>query len=385
MKRLTPLFPLVLILSCQFNRKSDDRQLDHLQIRGLRPFLNALRLLEARGDRLVRILFIGDSTISGDNVTLQLRNLMTDRFGYGGAGLVNPGREAHLRQQEARVLSRASGLLRIPFSVFHLPEFPELGFTGYSYRLSDTLHVKSRQPPEMIRLIVRGPPGPIQISGRLAIESSQKQSGPCRLFSVDDDFSNDIIIQTRGNGNSLFLDGLILENRAGLTLSPIVQLGLHQAWMQGIPLEHLKCGLGLYAPDLIILQSGINEAETMRAGRRPFDPTVYREQLLLWLQKLKKAYQGPVILFGPPERLVVVRGQRIPQAEIPIISSIQEEVARELGFAFFDTYHALRGAGSMLQMIERREAHADGTHLTYAGGERLARLFFTAILKAYGL
>ncbi|MBE7437892.1 MAG: hypothetical protein HS115_05485 [Spirochaetales bacterium] len=386
---MKPLFCLLagLFLFCQSDRKGEEQEIDHLHGRGLRSFFAALRTLEEKREGVVRILFIGDSTISGDNLTLQLRNLFTERFGHGGAGLVTLGREAHLRQQEARHLSTdAIRVMRIPFSVFHLPDFPGLGFTGFSYSLrSHTLYIKSRTVPDQVKLIVRGDLSPTKISGQELVGLKPEMKGPCRLFRLAGSFTKEIKIQIKGNRDTALLDAVILEKATGVTLSPLVQMGLHQAWMQGIPDEHLRCGLELYRPQLIILQSGINEAETMRAGRQPFDTDVYREQLRLWFEKLRNAYPGAVLVFGPPERLISVGGRLKAQAEIPLISAIQAELALKQGFAFFDTYNALGGEGGMQRMMARQEAHRDGTHLTYAGGEHLAQIFFAAILKAYRL
>lgn len=71
---------------------------------------------------------------------------------------------------------------------------------------------------------------------------------------------------------------------------------------------------------------------------------------------------------------------------VRVIASLVEEqrkVAAEIGCAFFDTYAAMGGKGSMPIWVKRGLGQADLTHPTGAGAERISDWVFDALMKAY--
>jgi hypothetical protein len=68
---------------------------------------------------------------------------------------------------------------------------------------------------------------------------------------------------------------------------------------------------------------------------------------------------------------------------IPALVEEQRKVALELGCAFFDTYHAMGGKGSMPIWVRRGLGQADLTHPTGAGAERVGNWIYGAMLRGY--
>jgi hypothetical protein len=68
---------------------------------------------------------------------------------------------------------------------------------------------------------------------------------------------------------------------------------------------------------------------------------------------------------------------------IPAIVSEQRKAALEVGCAFFDTYQAMGGPGSMAVWVERGLGQADLTHPTGVGSEVIGNWIFRALMRGY--
>jgi len=68
---------------------------------------------------------------------------------------------------------------------------------------------------------------------------------------------------------------------------------------------------------------------------------------------------------------------------IPALVAEQQQVALELGCAYYDTYRAMGGKGSMPIWVKRGLGQADLTHPSGAGAERLANWIHGALLRGY--
>jgi lysophospholipase L1-like esterase len=68
---------------------------------------------------------------------------------------------------------------------------------------------------------------------------------------------------------------------------------------------------------------------------------------------------------------------------IPSLVEEQRRVAAEIGCAFYDTYSAMGGRGSMPTWVKRGLGQADLTHPTGAGAERISNWVFDALMRGY--
>lgn len=368
-------------------------RVDHLVARGLGPFFEKLRRLE-RGERMpVRILFFGDSIISGDNLTSQLRRRFQQRFGDGGPGIVNIVDRKYSRLRHSRNLTGGGFRLHfIPFGGLSLPDYPNAGFLGQAVEpLGPAVAVQqSQRPAERVRLILRaGPAGAasqVVFFGGTGREERSVELAPdeCRLMEFTGNTTDTVRLAFQPLRGRVFVDAFVLENASGVTLSPVINLGLHQAWMQGVLDHSFECGFRLFDPDLVVYQSGINEAATMRNRRANYTMEMYPVQLDAYYAKLARlAPERPVLIVAPTERLIPGRGGLFVQPEVAPVREHQRRIAAERGQAFFDTYGALGGAGQMAAMMRAGEAHGDATHISFRGGERLSGLIFDALMAAF--
>ena len=61
------------------------------------------------------------------------------------------------------------------------------------------------------------------------------------------------------------------------------------------------------------------------------------------------------------------------------LHSTQQEVAREMGCAFWSTLKAMRSQGGIGSMVGKGQAAKDYTHLTHKGGVDVAQQFMKAL------
>src|SRR5690606_27658016 len=68
---------------------------------------------------------------------------------------------------------------------------------------------------------------------------------------------------------------------------------------------------------------------------------------------------------------------------IPHIVREQEATAREVGCAFFNTFTAMGGKGSMARWVKRGLGQADMTHPSGYGAQVLGNWLFQALMQGY--
>ena len=135
-------------------------------------------------------------------------------------------------------------------------------------------------------------------------------------------------------------------------------------------------------PHLVVINYGTNESVYEK-----FVDTSYEVELREALRRVKAALPHSSILIMSP----MDRGQRLPNGTIgtvPALSrvvAIQQRVAAEQKFAFFNTFMAMGGNGTMGEWYgaEPRLVGADFIHPMPAGAKIVGNLFYRALLDSY--
>jgi lysophospholipase L1-like esterase len=136
-------------------------------------------------------------------------------------------------------------------------------------------------------------------------------------------------------------------------------------------------------PDLVILNFGTNESNY---GYLPY--AEYLQNYSVVIQRIRKALPNAAILIMAP----MDRGTRdddgniVTIPSIPILVATQRRVARAKGVAFYNTFAAMGGMGTMARWYEEepRLVTGDFTHPTYTGAQQLGTLLVDALLKGFG-
>jgi len=146
--------------------------------------------------------------------------------------------------------------------------------------------------------------------------------------------------------------------------------------------EHWNSELRHRAPNLLIINYGTNEADF-----GPYINGPYEKDLREAVRRAQAAVpEASLMLMSPMDR-----GHRTGLDEIetmptiPRIVEIQKRVAADMGCAFFNTFEAMGGAGTMARWYqgEHRLVSADLIHPIPAGGKIVAEAFVKELMLGY--
>jgi lysophospholipase L1-like esterase len=360
----------------------------------LDPFFAALWQLEqanpAQGKQggVVTILHYGDSPTTADLITGDVRAQLQRRFGdagrgytliakpwawYGHRGVEISGHGWKMRTGVGLMREGIYGLGGAAFegqpsawSKFRLTESEQTAvdveylakpgggaFTVEADGQPIAEQTTGAETQETASVHVELPPG-------TKIVSIRPTSGSATLFGAD----------FRRGSSGLLYDSLGLNGATVTVLARVMQPVL---WKQEVDRAR---------PALVIVNYGSNESSF-----GAFIHKQYAGELRLAIQRLRQAApSAPILVMSPMDR-----GERSGLDEIktmptiPEIVGIQRRVAAETHCAFFDTYDAMGGEGTMSRWYEAspRLVTADFLHPTPQGATIVASLFVEQLGLGY--
>jgi lysophospholipase L1-like esterase len=143
------------------------------------------------------------------------------------------------------------------------------------------------------------------------------------------------------------------------------------SWNRAVLGDNIK----IRKPDLIILAYGTNEVTD-----GDWSVESYARMFSSILKMLRQsAPDASIIVFGPPDRADVA----LAGSKMPLMIEAQRRAAREAGAAFWNSYDAMGGAGSMNVWAAQGLAQGDHVHLTGPGYFKLADMFYEDVARAY--
>jgi lysophospholipase L1-like esterase len=145
---------------------------------------------------------------------------------------------------------------------------------------------------------------------------------------------------------------------------------------------HLAAQLSHYDPDLVVLAYGTNES-----GFPDFIDSNWDTELTSAVKRIRAALPtASILLMSPMDRGVVLDDGSIGTiATLPRIVQIEARVAAEQGVAFFNTFEAMGGEGTMGRWYsaEPRLVGADFIHPMPGGAKVIGELLYSALRDGY--
>lgn len=356
----------------------------------LAPFYAALLRLERKEPgSVVRILHYGDSPSTADLITADVRTFLQGRFGDAGHGVYLIAKPWAWYDHRG-VWSKSSGWVIEP-ATQHAQKDGWYGLGGVSFtgKPGAWSRIALREPGQT-RLVLHyaGQPsgGKVRITAgdvhiatldtsmpqktaahetwRIPAEAQEfelrVEDAPVRLFCVE--FLKD------SNGviySSLGLNG----TWAGVL-----------AWYMNAP--HWSDQLKEARPDLVVLNYGTNES-----GFPKYVDSTYVKDVREILRRIHAALPGtPILVMSPMDRGVRESGGTIGTiSALPRLVQKQAQIAAETGCAFFNTFEAMGGTGTMGRwyQAEPRLVSADFIHPLPSGARIVGTLLFQAIEDGY--
>ncbi len=374
------------------------RRIELFNSYALDPFFERLRVAELDHSLShARVAFFGDSTNSLDGVTSTLRDRLQNRFGDGGPGFMVVG---HFKQQNRRdhLLYRRRGSWEKSPTIWKTPApGGRYGLGGIVSRNSGRASVDfaprligdKRDGVHRLELYYQGQRGGgtmrLEVDGQ-AFEKikTHAQGRVDRREIYDFDAPRSHFRLRMGQRDSVALYGVVMEKRqSGVVLDNLSLVGAEFGSFKKQERNHLVRQVKMRDPHLLIF----NLAGNM-VGRLNPDSSVsrrsWKKRALQTIQRIKAgAPEAACLVISPLDQGERHRGQIITRPKLPPAIDLLREIAAAEGCAFWDTWLAMGGEGSMAKWRAKRLGWSDLIHVSKRGHRAMGHLFADAIIAQY--
>jgi lysophospholipase L1-like esterase len=363
--------------------------------KALRNFFISLEKTET-ADGQTRISHYGDSPITNDGITSTVRKKLQQRFGDAGHGFVLTAKPWAWYGHQGVGMEASSAWKSEPMFISrgdHLFGFGGASFTTSAANATATFkavsegEIKHEVSSFDIYYLAQPNGGEfdVEIDGakqtRISTASDATKSSFYRIETQQG--AQTLTLRTVGNGE-VRMFGVVLANQVkgvqydslgvnGAFIGLLANYLDEQHWIE--QLRHRK-------PDLVIIGYGANESQF-----ETLNMTQYERDTRETVRRIREALPDvSIMLLGPMDRgMRGTGGQIITRPMIKKLTAYQRKLAAELNCAFFDTFTAMGGEGTVARWFETRPRLMGGdfTHPTAQGSEIVGTLIYEAIIKAY--
>lgn len=358
----------------------------------LHSFFDALETVDKQGDFL-RILHYGDSQIEMDRITGYVREQLQQRFGGSGPGLqpaVQIIPSTAIRQISSENWQRyACWGIDTSLRATHRRYGVMLNFSKYQESASITFNV-SNQAYERARLItkVRVLIGNLESSARVSLSTNNKgygskraEPGGLQLLEWElDTFPKSITLQFNGGG-STEVYGIALDGKSGVAVDNMPMRGCSGTIFTRADSALLKKSFELLNVKLLILQFGGNMMPSINDEKNAMDYGEKFYEQITWLKSLKEDLS--VIVIGLADMSKRIDGKMQSYPHIEKVRDALKKATFDAHGAYWDMLEVMGGVNSMPSWVEQGLAGADYIHFTTKGAEKIAELFFEALINDY--
>lgn len=355
----------------------------------MRAFYESLSKTETR-QGVTRVLHYGDSPVTADSITADARSLFQKQFGDAGHGFILVAKPWNWYQHRGMDIKgsgwKTEALSQSPRARDNLHGLGGVNFQGSQgatsrIRLADGNHTRVEV------LYLKQPGGGefrVDAQGKTLLTASTSGDEKGSGFAAADLPPGTTEINLSVTQGSVRLFGLLFEKQhSGVMYS---SLGLNgastQSLLRYLDTNHWTEQIRHQTPDLIVLNYGTNESVFPR-----YVETHYPQELKQVLLRIKSAAPAASVLVMAP----MDRGERSSTGAIvtppimPKIVEIQRQIADETGCAFFNTYEAMGGAGTMAKWYaaKPRLVNADYIHPLPGGAAIVGGLLNDALVQGY--
>lgn len=362
--------------------------------RALDAFYKHLALtLRREPGAMTRVLHYGDSVIAADYISGTMRRRMQAKYGDGGHGFiatVNPWEwyfhnDVEHKASEGWAMSRITGpfvgdgMYGLGGVSFHTAQSATATFGTVSHgdygKAVSRFDVYYLEQPSggNFQIELKGQE-PIKVSTRGLVKVSRKAS-----VSVPDG-SASMTIRTMGGGDVRMFGVVMERDEPGATYDSLGTLGGRASLWKSMNVDHWKEQFALREPSLIVIQYGTNESEDGGVNE-----SQYLDSMGKLIDTLKVAAPDASILVAAPlDRAEKDDDGNMRSTKLIVrLVDLQKKVAAEHGVAFWNTFEAMGGKGSMAKWVQKGLAGGDLTHPTPQGAQVIGDLFFKALTTGY--
>ncbi|MCA9660602.1 MAG: hypothetical protein KC486_19835 [Myxococcales bacterium] len=369
--------------------------------RRLDRFYAALARTDLRmAGAVTRASHYGDSAIGNDGITAAIRAKLQARFGDAGHGFHLLGQpNASYRHVGVKVDEKSPW--HHCFIIQGCRSDGHYGFGGTTFESTGGAEIvigtanKGAMGRKVRRFEVYFAAAPRGGNLRLKLDdqepillSTAADALEDRWHTIEaDDGEHRLSIRAAGGGKVRAYGVTLERDGPGVVWDGLSQIGALTRRMLNWDKEHIRAQVAHRDPDLVVLMFGGNDMN-MRGGMEKYKGEL-TEVVELFLGKDGEEVNGG----NPPACLIMApldhgerKGQQIVTREIvPRLVEAQREVAEAAGCAFFDTYAAMGGDGSMgrWSRANPRLGSGDLSHLTLHGHKVIGAMVYRALMDGY--
>jgi lysophospholipase L1-like esterase len=349
---------------------------------------------------LTRVTHYGDSPITNDGITATVRRLLQTRFGDAGHGFILMDRPWAWYGHQAityasgggwdnnpmmggKVGDGMFGLGGVSFDASGAGKYARFapateGETGKSFSRMDVYYLQQEGGGQFT----------VSVNGANSqTVSTVGTPGRSGFFELKAPQAGANTFEVRSAGGDVRLFGAVLENDGpGVVYDSLGVNGAYAGLLATVMNEeHWREQLQHRKPDLVVINYGTNESQYASQDQMER----YEKDLREVIRRVRAALPTASILVLSP----MDRGQRaaggkiVTKPSIPMIVEMQRRVALETGCAFFDTFKAMGGEGTMAKWYagagKNHFVGGDLTHPTAEGAEIVGRLIYEALNDGY--
>ena len=363
-------------------------------------FAHLARTENRQPGAITRITHYGDSPITNDGITSTVRRIMQERFGDAGHGFILMDKPWAWYGHQGITFTSGGDWDNNPMIGGKVND-GEFGLGGVAFRASGpgkyarfapaTEGETGRNFSRMEVYYLQQPGGgqfSVDVNGGNAQTVSTSNDATTSGFyeiKAPQSGANTFNVKTLGGNVRVF--GAVIENDGpGVVYDSLGVNGAYAGLLAtAMDQDHWAEQLRHRNPNLVIINYGTNESQYASDDQMER----YDKDLREVIRRVRVALPNvSILLVSPMDRgKRAAGGKIITMPSIPKIVEMQRRVALETNCAFFNTFEAMGGDGTMAKWAAGKGKNhlvgGDLTHPTAEGSEIVGRLIFEAINDSY--
>ncbi len=348
----------------------------------------------ASSGQLARIVHYGDSQLEMDRISSMLRQMLQDRFGGSGPGMVpilKPMSSVSVSQNTTGSLTRYSlvsdTLSR--WSSTHrygpLARYATLsGEARFNFRRAENRYAQERvrSISKISVLFGHSSPG-LRMSLKcdtLALMTASVDSAVNGVSVVSWDLPQNVRQGSLTLNGTAEIYGIMLDGGPGVTVDNVALRGCSGTILSGMDSTSLRAAYENTDTRLIILQFGGNAMPGIGS----------RKAISLYMNKLEKQFEyfkgvapwAKLLFVGPADMSKSVNGSLVTWPLLPDLNDSLKVHCLNNGIAYWDTFNMMGGVGSMKEWVNHNPqlAGPDYIHFTTRGAAEVGSALAKSLL-----
>ena len=370
------------------------REIEDPSGKALDPFFRKLMAAERKDAKAIaRAMYFGDSIVATDYVTGTLRRRLQKRFGDAGHGfmpMANPW-PGYFHNDVSRYAAPGWSVSRV-VGPYAKDGFYGLGGTSFrnegpglfsTFGTAKDGHYGLTVSRFVVAYMEQPDGGRLEISidGEVKETIETKADAPRSVWKTYEVPTGAHELKARPLEANVRAFGVWMENDGpGAVLDAVGIQGGHIRQLDASDDAHWAEQLKRRDPSLVMFAYGINEV----ADGEAYPVPQYLETARPVLAQMRAALPNAgCLMIGPLDRATKTSDGYGASAFVPKLAAAQRKVAHDVGCAYWDTFGAMGGSGSMGIWVQRGLGQSDLSHPTGAGAEILGNWIYLALMDAY--